>query len=111
MRAFLKSQQLALEFLRKHDEAVIARQGKGIRTPLADIIQIEEQAASLPEGDPLRDGTLLRAGINLYATRFNNGVSAQRVLGLIENDGLSQVSSTKPCIRQKRSLHISTSHT
>ncbi|MDA9405278.1 methyl-accepting chemotaxis protein [Bradyrhizobium sp. CCBAU 45384] len=86
--AFLESQQLALEFLRKRDEAVIARQAQGIKNALADLSQIEEQAASLPEGDPLRDVTFLRAGINLYATRFNNVVSAQRVLGLTENDGL-----------------------
>ncbi|WP_456701847.1 MULTISPECIES: methyl-accepting chemotaxis protein [unclassified Bradyrhizobium] len=86
--AFLESQQLALEFLRKHDEAVIVRQAESVNNALADLGQIEERADSLPEGDPLRDVKFLRAGINLYATRFNNIVSAQRVLGLTENDGL-----------------------
>ncbi|WP_341512224.1 methyl-accepting chemotaxis protein [Bradyrhizobium sp. ISRA442] len=86
--AFLESQQLALEFLRKRDEAMVARQAQGVKSALADLSQIEEQAASLPGGDPLRDVTFLRAGINLYATRFNNVVSAQRLLGLTENDGL-----------------------
>ncbi|WP_439373286.1 methyl-accepting chemotaxis protein [Bradyrhizobium sp. DASA03120] len=86
--AFLESQQLALEFLRKHDEALIARHARGIRKELADLDQIEECVASLPDGDPLKDVSFLRAGIGLYATRFNNIVSAQRVLGFAENDGL-----------------------
>lgn len=63
--AFLESQQLALEFLRKRDEAMVARQAQGVKNALADLSQIEEQAASLPGGDPLRDVTFLRAGINL----------------------------------------------
>ncbi|UVO30518.1 methyl-accepting chemotaxis protein [Bradyrhizobium arachidis] len=86
--AFLESQQLALEFLRNHDEALIARHAQGIRKELAGLDQIEEYVASLPEGDPLKDVSFLRAGIGLYATRFNNIVSAQRVLGFAENDGL-----------------------
>ncbi|WP_164935794.1 methyl-accepting chemotaxis protein [Bradyrhizobium nanningense] len=86
--AFLESQQLALEFLRKHDEAVIVRQAASVNNALADLGQIEARVDSFPEGDPLRDVQFLRAGINLYATRFNNIVSAQRVLGLAENDGL-----------------------
>ncbi|WP_245288085.1 methyl-accepting chemotaxis protein [Bradyrhizobium sp. Ec3.3] len=86
--AFLESQQIALEFLRKHDEALIARHAQGIRNALGDLDQIEEYVASLPEGDPLKDVSFLRAGIGLYATRFNNIVSAQRVLGFAENDGL-----------------------
>ncbi|QOZ11660.1 methyl-accepting chemotaxis protein [Bradyrhizobium sp. CCBAU 51765] len=87
-QAFLESQQLALEFLRKNDEAVVARQAEGVNNALADLGQIEERAASSPEDDPLRDVKFLRAGINLYATRFKNVVSAQRVLGFTENDGL-----------------------
>ncbi|WP_445219832.1 methyl-accepting chemotaxis protein [Bradyrhizobium sp. Pa8] len=86
--AFLESQQIALEFLRKHDEALIARHAQGIRKKLADLDQIEKYVASLPEGDPLKDISFLRAGIGLYSTRFNNIVSAQRVLGFAENDGL-----------------------
>ncbi|MBB4370575.1 methyl-accepting chemotaxis protein [Bradyrhizobium sp. cir1] len=86
--AFLESQQLALEFLRKHNEALIAQHAQGIKNELAHLEQIEKQVTSLSEGDPLKDVTFLRAGINLYATRFNNVVSAQRVLGLTENDGL-----------------------
>ncbi|MGY8663463.1 methyl-accepting chemotaxis protein [Bradyrhizobium sp. UFLA05-109] len=86
--AFLESQQLALEFLRKHDEALITRHAQGIRKALGDLDQIEEYVASLPEGDPLKDVSFLRAGIGLYATRFNNIVSAQRVLGFAQNDGL-----------------------
>ncbi|WFU39865.1 methyl-accepting chemotaxis protein [Bradyrhizobium sp. CB82] len=86
--AFLESQQLALEFLRSHDEALIARHADGIRKELASLDQIEEYVASLPEGDPLKDVSFLRAGIGLYATRFNNIASAQRVLGFTENDGL-----------------------
>ncbi|SFP77328.1 methyl-accepting chemotaxis sensory transducer [Bradyrhizobium sp. Ghvi] len=86
--AFLESQQFALEFLRKHDEAVIVRQANGVNNALADLGQIEERADSFPEGDSLRDVKFLRAGINLYATRFHNIVSAQRVLGFTENDGL-----------------------
>ncbi|MGV7217540.1 methyl-accepting chemotaxis protein [Bradyrhizobium sp. UFLA05-112] len=86
--AFLESQQLALEFLRKHDQALIARHAQGIGEELADLSQIEKYVASLPEGAPLKDVSFLRAGIGLYATRFNNIVSAQRVLGFAENDGL-----------------------
>lgn len=86
--SFLESQQLALEFLRKHEEALIARHAQGIRKELADLDQVEKYVASLPEGDPLKDVSFLRTGIGLYATRFNNIVSAQRVLGFAENNGL-----------------------
>lgn len=86
--AFLESQQLALEFLRRHDEALIAQHTQGIRKELAHLNQIEKYVASLPEGDPLKDVSFLRAGIGLYATRFNNIASGQRVLGFAENDGL-----------------------
>ncbi|WP_083513925.1 methyl-accepting chemotaxis protein [Bradyrhizobium manausense] len=86
--AFLESQQLALEFLRSHDEALIARQSGGMRKELASLDQIEAYVASLLESDPLKDVSFLRAGIGLYETRFNNIVSAQRVLGFTENDGL-----------------------
>ncbi|WFU80478.1 HAMP domain-containing methyl-accepting chemotaxis protein [Bradyrhizobium sp. CIAT3101] len=86
--AFLESQQLALEFLRKHNEALITRQAQSLSKELVGLDQIEEYVAPLPEGDPLKDVSFLRAGIGLYATRFNNIVSAQRVLGFAENDGL-----------------------
>lgn len=85
---FLESQQLAAEFLRKPDEASIDKHKEGIKNQLADLDQIQSYVAGLPEGDPLKDVAFLGTGVNLYTTRFHNVVSAQRVLGLNENEGL-----------------------
>lgn len=85
---FLGSQQLAAEFLRKRDQASIDRLAESTRKQLADLDPIEAFVAELPEGDALKDAGSLRAGVNLYSTRFNNVVSAQRILGLNEHEGL-----------------------
>lgn len=39
----------------------------------------------LRDDDPMKEATSLRSVINLYATRFQNVVSAQRNLGFNEN--------------------------
>jgi methyl-accepting chemotaxis protein len=85
---FLESQQTTISFLRKRDETLIKKHAENIRRELAALDHIEAFVESLPEGDPLKQATTLRSGINLYATRFQNVVSAERVLGFNENDGL-----------------------
>ncbi|MCK1623402.1 hypothetical protein IVA98_09330 [Bradyrhizobium sp. 160] len=42
----------------------------------------------LRDDDPMKEATSLRSVINLYATRFQNVVSAQRNLGFNEKEGV-----------------------
>jgi methyl-accepting chemotaxis protein len=85
---FLESWQVATDFLRKHDEALIKKHAQSLDRQILDINQVEAFVGGLPDNYPLKQATALRSAVNLYATRFQNVVSAQRVLGFNENDGL-----------------------
>ncbi len=63
-----------------HDETVLAA--------IDRLTQIEAIAEKLPEGDPLQQALSFRPVIKSYTTRFNNVVSAQKLIGFNENDGL-----------------------
>ncbi|WP_426412295.1 methyl-accepting chemotaxis protein [Bradyrhizobium ganzhouense] len=84
---YLEAGQISDEFLRQHDEKLIDAHGSVLKTALAHLSAIEAFADKLPEGDPLRQDSVLRSGLNLYQTRFNNIASIQRTLGLNENQG------------------------
>lgn len=86
--AYLEAGQISDEFLRQHNEKLISAHGDVLKTALAHLSAIEAFADQLPEGDPLRQDSALRSGLNLYQTRFNNIASIQRTLGLDENQGL-----------------------
>lgn len=86
--AYLEAGQISDEFLRQHNEKLISAHGDVLKTALAHLSAIEAFADQLPEGDPLRQDSVLRSGLNLYQTRFNNIASIQRTLGLNENQGL-----------------------
>ena len=85
---FLQARQLATEFMQKRKEDIVARHGAMMQTVSGNLAEIEAIVAAFPEGDAIKDTSGLRATVNLYATRFNNVVAAQRQVGLTENDGL-----------------------
>ncbi|WP_172803590.1 methyl-accepting chemotaxis protein [Bradyrhizobium embrapense] len=85
---FLETQQIATRFLKSRDEALAKKLSGRVADEIALLDQLEAFAATVPDGDPIRQVTSLRSGINLYATRFQNIVGAQRILGLNPNDGL-----------------------
>jgi len=85
---YLEAGQVANEFLRKHDEKLIAVHGEIITTALANLSAIDAIVDKRPEGDALKQGSALRAGLNVYQTRFNNIASIQKSLGLNETLGL-----------------------
>ncbi len=85
---YLEAGQVANEFLHKHDEKLIAAHGEIITTALANLSDIEAIVDKRPEGDALKQGSALRAGLNVYQTRFNNIASIQKSLGLNEALGL-----------------------
>ncbi|MGC2777240.1 MAG: methyl-accepting chemotaxis protein [Bradyrhizobium sp.] len=85
---FLETQQLATRFLRTHDEGLIARHADRVAQGLRVLDAVESYGATAADGDPIRQVGSLRPGINLYATRFQNIVGAQRVLGFRDGDGL-----------------------
>lgn len=85
---FLESWQIASDFLHKHDEALIDKHANSLKRQIADLSQVEAFIDTLPDNDPLKQATALRSAVNLYATRFQNVISAQHVLGFNENDGL-----------------------
>src|ERR1700738_1692788 len=85
---YLEARQIATEFLRKHDEKLIDKHVGVVETALGHLSEIENFVEKLKDGDPLKQISALRSGLNLYQTRFHNLVSMQRVLGLDENQGL-----------------------
>ena len=85
---FLESQQITVRFLRTHDEALVGTHPDLVEKELAALAEIEAFAATAPEGAAVKQVSSLRGGINLYATRFQNIVGAQRVLGLKDHEGL-----------------------
>ncbi|WP_426442258.1 methyl-accepting chemotaxis protein [Bradyrhizobium genosp. P] len=86
--SFLETQQIAAKFLRSRDEALAKKLANRIADEVALLDKLDAFAMTAPEGDPIRQVASLRSGINLYATRFQNIVGAQRVLGLSQSDGL-----------------------
>jgi methyl-accepting chemotaxis protein len=84
---YLEAGQIATEFLRKHDEKQIDRHAGVLDAALAHLRAIETFVDQLPDGDPLKQDSALRSGLNLYKTRFQNLVAMQRALGLNENQG------------------------
>jgi methyl-accepting chemotaxis protein len=88
VEGFLEARQLATEFLRKHDEKSIAHHDQMLARLATTLDTVQQLVEPLPDDDPLKRAEALRSGINMYKTRFQNVVNAQRVLGLNENEGL-----------------------
>ncbi|NEU96873.1 methyl-accepting chemotaxis protein [Bradyrhizobium uaiense] len=86
-QSFLESQQIAINFLRKPSEMLIKTHTESYERQLAELSRVEAFVTGLPEDDPLKQGSVLRPAVSLYATRFQNVVSAQRNLGFNEGDG------------------------
>jgi len=86
--SYLEAGQIADEFLRKHDDSRIKTHAETLARAADDLATIEATIAPLPADDPLKAAAMLRPGINQYAVRFQNVVSAQRVLGLKPEQGL-----------------------
>lgn len=84
---YLEAGQIANEFLRKPDDKLIAVHNEVVKTALANLSEIDAIVDKRPEGDALKQGAALRAGLSIYQTRFNNIVSIQTSLGLDETKG------------------------
>ncbi|MGN1287638.1 MAG: methyl-accepting chemotaxis protein [Bradyrhizobium sp.] len=85
---FLETQQIAARFLKSRDEGLAKKLSARVADEIALLDKLEAFAMTAPDGDPIRQVGSLRSGINLYATRFQNIVGAQRVLGMTPTDGL-----------------------
>jgi methyl-accepting chemotaxis protein len=85
--AYLEAGQIATAFLRKRDEKLVDRHALVVEAALQHVSEIENFVDKLADGDPLKQISALRSGLNLYRTRFQNLVSIQRALGL--NEGLA----------------------
>ena len=85
---FLEARQLATQFLQKRDEKLVEQHTEVLARLTQNLVAVESLIAPLPDDDPLKRAKALRSGINMYATRFQNVVSAQRLIGLNENQGL-----------------------
>jgi methyl-accepting chemotaxis protein len=84
----LQGREIATEFLQKPDDKKIAAHTETVKTATGYLGDIERLAEALPEKDPIRQASSFRAVINSYTTRFSNVVSAQKLIGFNENDGL-----------------------
>ena len=59
-----------------------------VKSAIESLTEIEAIAEKLPDGDPLRQALSFRPVIGSYTTRFSNVVSAEKLIGFNENDGL-----------------------
>jgi methyl-accepting chemotaxis protein len=84
----LQARQIATEFLQKPDDKKVASHEAILTASSQYLAEIEQLTGSLPDGDPLRQASSFRAGINMYTTRFSNVAAAQKLIGFNENDGL-----------------------
>jgi methyl-accepting chemotaxis protein len=84
----LQGREIATGFLQKPNDKKVAAHEETVKAAAGHLAGIEEIAGQLPEGDPLRQAQTFRAVIASYNTRFSNVVSAQKVVGFNENDGL-----------------------
>jgi methyl-accepting chemotaxis protein len=84
----LQGRELATEFLQKPSEKKIADHNEIVGAAAAHLATIERVAEALPDNDPIRKASTFRSAINNYTTRFSNVASAQKLIGLNENDGL-----------------------
>ena len=87
-RHLIDAHRIETEFLLQRREQLIAEREALIGQMGERLAEVEKDVASLPAEDALRQAETLRAGLNLYATRFQNVAAAQRTLGFDEKQGL-----------------------
>jgi methyl-accepting chemotaxis protein len=79
--------QIGAEFLRKPAGKWITRHDEVLAQALGHLSEIEKLIEAA-QGDAPQYVSALRSGLNLSATRFHNLISAQRVIGFTDKDGL-----------------------
>jgi methyl-accepting chemotaxis protein len=84
----LRVRQTETEFLLRRQEKQIDERQRLLARAGESLEIIEQHIAKLPADDPLRKAEVLRSGLNIYASRFQNVAAAQRTLGFTEKDGL-----------------------
>jgi methyl-accepting chemotaxis protein len=84
----LQARETATQFMQKPTDKKVALHDETVQAAIGRLTQIEAIAETLPEKDPLRQALTFRPVIKSYTTRFNNVVSAQKLIGFNENDGL-----------------------
>ncbi|GLS44981.1 hypothetical protein [Methylobacterium brachythecii] len=82
------ARQVETEFLLKRRESLIGKRETLVARIAEQLKQVEQAVAELPADAPLKRAEAIRAGLNLYMTRFQNVAAAQRTLGLTEKDGV-----------------------
>ncbi len=83
-----QAHQIETDFLLNRRDALIAARHDRLARAATHLDEIERRVALLPTEAPLRAADGLRAGLNVYATRFENVAAAQRTLGFTEKEGL-----------------------
>ncbi|WP_167858663.1 methyl-accepting chemotaxis protein [Methylobacterium nonmethylotrophicum] len=84
----LKAHQVETDFLLRRQEALLGERQALLAKAGERLAEIERRVAPLPDDAPLKAAETLRAGLNIYATRFQNVAAVQRTLGFTEKDGL-----------------------
>jgi methyl-accepting chemotaxis protein len=86
--SLLQAREIATTFLQKPNDKKVAAHEETVKAAVSRLPEIEEIAGQLPDGDPIRQAMSFRPVIGSYTTRFSNVVSAQKLVGFNENDGL-----------------------
>jgi methyl-accepting chemotaxis protein len=85
---YLQAGLIAHEFLRTSDQKLIAKHEAAVAAAKRRLQDIEQRLGQTDGDEAAKQSAALLAGLNLYLTRFQNLLSAKRVLGLTDQDGL-----------------------
>ncbi|MET0877105.1 MAG: methyl-accepting chemotaxis protein, partial [Tardiphaga sp.] len=79
--------QIGAQFLRKPSERLVERHDQLLQRALGHLSETEKSLET-EKTDATQQIPALRSGMNLYATRFHNIISAQRNIGFTDKEGL-----------------------
>ncbi|WP_444769524.1 methyl-accepting chemotaxis protein [Rhodopseudomonas sp. NSM] len=85
---YLQAGLIANDFLRRSDEKLIAQHDVVAGAARQRLQEIERSLSEAAGDEAAKQSAALLTGLNLYLTRFQNLMSAKRVLGLTEAEGL-----------------------
>ncbi|CAO4184849.1 methyl-accepting chemotaxis protein [Methylorubrum populi] len=102
----ISARQVETDFLLHRRDALITQRQDLIARAGERLTEVERLVAPLPSESPLRKAEVIRVGLDLYRTRFQNVAAAQRILGFTEKEGLYGTLRTAVHALEKRLLEL-----
>ncbi len=86
--SFLRTYQIDTEFLLYRDSKLIASHDEMFMQTIDALTAIDAILETIPSDDPVQHARSFQVVLNQYAVSYQNVATAQRLVGLNENDGL-----------------------